>query len=221
MLRSILSIATAITASITNGLVKFTGPSAGSIRTITIPDADAIMARTDATQSLTGNQTLTTGNLIIGTTGKGIDFSINSHTVGMTSELLNWYEEGTWTPAIAFGGGNTGITYSVQSGYYTKVGRIVTLTGGLTLTSKGSSIGAVTISGLPYPTKSGPPYITAGASGIISYTANLTTLTGIFLFVDHTSSSLQLFTGANAAFTDTNFANTTTLYGISITYQTN
>jgi len=176
----------------------------------------SIVSHADTT---TKDITVSLGNLVIGTSGKGIDFSATAGTG--TSELLADYEEGTWTPALAFGGGTTGITYGARGGYYTKVGRLVTLTGGITLSSKGSSTGAATITGLPFPTKSGPPYLDPGASGVIASSANLTTLTGIFLFADHTSSTLQLLTGANAAFTDTNFANNTTVYGISITYQTN
>ena len=36
---------------------------------------------------------VSTGNLVIGTAGKGNDFSANTHAAGMTSELLDWYEE--------------------------------------------------------------------------------------------------------------------------------
>jgi len=64
-----------------------------------------------------GNTTVGVGNLIIGTSGKGIDFSATSGSG--TSELFADYEEGTWTPV-----GN-GITYSSASGTYTKVGRQV------------------------------------------------------------------------------------------------
>jgi len=166
--------------------------------------------------------TLTTGNVIVAN-GQGVDFSATPGTG--TSELLADYETGTWTPAIAFGGGTTGITYSTgnfaNTGYYTKVGNVVTLVGGLTLTSKGSSTGVATITGLPFATKSGPPYLGPEASGIVSNSGGLTTLTGIFLFADHTASTLSLYTGANVAFTDAQFTNSTTLYGISITYITN
>jgi len=57
MLKTVSAIATQIISSITGGLVKFTGPSAGSTRVITVPDANATMARTDAAQTFTGNQT--------------------------------------------------------------------------------------------------------------------------------------------------------------------
>jgi hypothetical protein len=97
-----------------------------------------------------GNNTLATGNLVIGTSGKGIDFSATSHPGGMTSELLADYEEGTWTPVLAFGGASVGITYAAQAGTYTKIGRLVTGRFVIVLSSKGASTGAATIEGLPF-----------------------------------------------------------------------
>lgn len=43
----------------TTGLMQITGPAAGQTRVVTIPDANATMARTDAGQSFTGSQTIT------------------------------------------------------------------------------------------------------------------------------------------------------------------
>ena len=77
-----------------------------------------------------GNLTLDAGNLIMGTSGKGIDFSATSEGSGtMTSELLNDYEEGTFTPTVTSVGG-TGIVYVAvgDTGTYTKIGRLVTFT---------------------------------------------------------------------------------------------
>ena len=74
-----------------------------------------------------GDVQISTGNLVIGTAGKGIDFGVASGSV--TSQLLDDYEEGTWTPVIADAGtgGNTATGNFV--GTYTKVGRKVTATG--------------------------------------------------------------------------------------------
>jgi hypothetical protein len=66
------------------------------------------------------------------------------------ANALDDYEEGTWTPAIAFGGASVGLTYVRNSGTYTKVGRKVTVCGDLILSAKGSSTGSVTITGLPF-----------------------------------------------------------------------
>ena len=52
----------------------------------------------------------------------GIDFSANANAAGMTSEVLDDYEEGTWTPTPVSG---TGITFTLASGRYTKIGNIV------------------------------------------------------------------------------------------------
>lgn len=99
--------------------------------------------------SRTGDQTIVDGNLVIGTSGKGIDFSITSHPAGMTSELLNDYEEGTWTPTI-IGTSTAGTaSYSTQNGTYTKVGRMVYFQCEL-IWSAGSGSGSLRISGLPY-----------------------------------------------------------------------
>lgn len=72
--------------------------------------------------------TLTTGNLIVAS-GQGIDFSATSHPAGMTSELLDDYEEGSFTPVLsdASTGGNVA-AIPVKSAYYTKIGRLVTFT---------------------------------------------------------------------------------------------
>ena len=77
--------------------------------------------------TLPGDVTLSTGNLVVGTAGKGVDFSANTHAAGMTSELLNWYEEGTWTPTVR--GSGTAGTYEIATNgcTYTRVGRQVTL----------------------------------------------------------------------------------------------
>lgn len=92
-------------------------------------------------------------NLRLTTTGKGIDFSATSDAAGMTSELLDDYEEGTWTPTLE-NTATTGVTtYSAaRVGWYTKIGRMVFITGRVQATDiTGPTTGDnVWISGLPY-----------------------------------------------------------------------
>ncbi len=64
------------------------------------------------------------GNLVIVNSGNGIDFSATAGTG--TSELLDDYEEGVYTPALNGMTGGT-VTYTTQTGIYTKVGRQVTV----------------------------------------------------------------------------------------------
>ena len=98
--------------------------------------------------SLPGDVTLSTGNLVIGTAGKGIDFSADPNPGGMTSELLDDYEEGTWTPALTAGTGS--ITSFTATGVYTKIGKQVTATCSATLTDNGTGGLFIRIAGLPF-----------------------------------------------------------------------
>jgi len=100
-----------------------------------------------------GDQTIVDGNLVIGTADKGVDFSASSHAPGMTSELLNDYEEGAWTPVIV---GSTGAgTYELAAEtncLYTKIGRQVTLVALIRLAAAvtGGGTGSLNITGVPY-----------------------------------------------------------------------
>jgi len=98
-----------------------------------------------------GDQTITNGNLVIGTAGKGIDFSIDPSAPGMTSELLDDYEEGTWTPTDASG---AGLAFATAAGWYTKVGRLVVATFRIIYPATANA-SASTIGGLPFVSGSG------------------------------------------------------------------
>jgi hypothetical protein len=86
-----------------------------------------------------GDVTIGSGNLVIGTAGKGIDFSAGAGG-NSSSNLLDEYEEGTWSPQIYYQ--NTtdqdNATNTTQTGYYTKIGRVVTLDFRLIWTITGS-----------------------------------------------------------------------------------
>ena len=97
-----------------------------------------------------GDQTIENGNLIIATSGKGIDFSATSHPAGMTCELLDDYEEGTWTPVLGGETSESGQSYTVQRGTYTKVGQMVTCNFDVVLANKGTITGDVALKGLPF-----------------------------------------------------------------------
>lgn len=137
-----------VRSNATTGILQIAGPGASATRTMTTPDANFTAARTDAAQSFTGDQTLSTGNLIQGTAAKGFNFTANSAAAGKTSQLLNWYEEGTWTPNQGSGLTVTG-TFS-SSGYYTRIGRLVTITGVVQATSVACSAFGVICTNLPY-----------------------------------------------------------------------
>lgn len=99
----------------------------------------------------TGDQTIVNGNLVIGTAGKGIDFSAATHAAGMTSELLNDYEVGTFTPVVSSASGTVTNVDNSNRGYYVKVGNLVYITL-YTGISTDASVGTsdLTIAGLPF-----------------------------------------------------------------------
>jgi hypothetical protein len=115
--------------------------------------------------TLPGDVTLSTGNLVIGTSGKGIDFSATPGTG--TSELLSDYEEGTWTPNI---GGTA--TYFAQTGRYTRVGRLVTFTGTIYINFLNTG-SLTTISGLPFTASQRSSIAFAEFSGVATLVASL------------------------------------------------
>ena len=69
-----------------------------------------------------------TGNLVFAS-GSGIDFSATANTsatgASTSSELLDDYEEGSFTPYIDREYGSPIVSYDAQDGYYTKIGRVV------------------------------------------------------------------------------------------------
>jgi hypothetical protein len=66
-----------------------------------------------------------------------------------SANLLDDYEEGTWTPVLRFGNATTGITYTTQSGNYVKIGNQITVSCEVQLSSKGSATGNATLGGFP------------------------------------------------------------------------
>jgi len=104
------------------------------------------------------------GNFVPKGTGNGINFTANTPAAGMTSQLLNWYEEGTWTPNK---GQCTVVGTFSSSGTYTRVGRVVTLRLNLSgSTSITCATGAQVTTNLPYASSTDTPalYINGGFS---------------------------------------------------------
>lgn len=75
-------------------------------------------------------------------------------------DTLDWYEEGSFTPALAFGGATTGITYTTQVGTFTRIGDRVYFEIEIVLSNNGSASGNVTVTGLPYAASSTTPCTT-------------------------------------------------------------
>jgi fibronectin-binding autotransporter adhesin len=98
------------------------------------------------TISLTGAATFS-DNIIIGTSGKGIDFSATAGTG--TSELLDDYEEGTFTVDFTMGSGSVTTSTSNNTASYTKIGRYVFVTGNIEINAASTPSGAMSFQ-LPF-----------------------------------------------------------------------
>jgi hypothetical protein len=150
---TVTGLVTAGSATITGAATV--GTTLGVTGVSTLASVGVTGAATVGTTLLVGtNATLTNGNVIIGTSGKGIDFSaVTGGTGTATANVLNDYEEGTFVPTIV---GNTiaGVgVYGDQNGRYTKVGRLVTCQIFVNWTAH-TGTGDMFIGGLPFATAS-------------------------------------------------------------------
>jgi len=103
----------------------------------------------DSTITLSsGNVSITDGNLVVAS-GHGIDFSATSDAGGKTSELLDDYEEGTFTPTFF----NLDVPSHVTTDHYsyTKIGRLVHIEFQFTVSSSINDVSGFRFS-LPFGT---------------------------------------------------------------------
>ena len=83
---------------------------------------------------------------------KGINFSAYATSGNPSSNLLDDYEEGTWSPVLSDGTNNA--SHSSQAGSYTKIGRMVRASASISLSSLGSVSGDLRIKDLPFSSTS-------------------------------------------------------------------
>jgi hypothetical protein len=150
-----------------------------------------------ATPTLTGDVSLTTGNIVVGTDGKGIDFSVAAGP-GATSSLLNDYEQGTHVPTVTTSiSGTISLYANWDTLSYTKVGRLVTIQGALIVQSVSSPTGAVRIT-LPYTCANLNDGSGSGSCSVIGNNMVSANASDLFGVTQETISYLELWVG-NAA----------------------
>lgn len=157
---------------------------------------------------VSGVTTLGTSGLLT-LTGGQIAFPATA-SISSNANTLDDYEEGTFTPSLLFGGGNTDLVASVSNGRYTKIGRIVAFTIYITLTAKGSSTGDATITNLPFTSVNGV------INPLASYFAIVSSVSGHAMPIVSTSTTTVLLrhltSGTTASnMTQANFNDTSTI----------
>lgn len=165
------------------------------------------------------NASIGTGNLAFSTAAKGINFTANTPAAGMTSQLLNWYEEGIWTTGMTADGGT--VTLSFDKLNYTRSGRIVTISGEIVVSAISAPTGDIYIS-LPFTNSAS----TSGRSGIwSSYLGVAYTFTGVPLgpmvgLMNGGATKMTIRVGNNAGGTAASgFLAVGTTFDLGFTYQ--
>jgi len=147
---------------------------AGSTDRLRITDGGSTVLYEDGgaaalTVEPSGDVTVETGNLVIGTAGQGIDFGATADGgVSTPSELLDDYEEGTFTPTS-----NTGT--SSTWGHYAKVGSIVHIWARWIFNATGAS---ATLTGLPFTSAAIGNQAGIMITNGVGWPANMTSCTG-------------------------------------------
>jgi hypothetical protein len=134
-----------------------------------------------------GDQTINNGDLVIGTAGDGINFTANTPAAGMTSQLLNWYEEGTFTPTVQGTTTAGTATYDFRIARYTRIGRMVQIEIAMQWNS-GTGTGNLIIAGLPFTVAANYASLTIGRTDSLALTAgNIATA-----YADASTSNISL-----------------------------
>ena len=150
-------------------------------------DSLALMAfKDDSTSDVvlagaSGDNFAVSHDILFTNSSKGVYLGVTSATA---SNLLDDYEEGTFTPTVYDSGGNT-MSLSTSQGYYTKIGRTVHFNFYIVLASSGNTFAGnqVYIGGLPFTSSNATNNVnmqqmvrsnvdsTSGYSEVISYIA--------------------------------------------------
>ena len=151
---------------------------------------------------------ITDGDLTFAS-GHGISFAADSSATDMTSELLDDYEEGTFTPTFnGTAGGASGVSYTSRLGWYEKIGNQVTchiLLDSASMTSVPS--GGATVTGLPFTSVNVTARYHSVNVGYCNYWASTEAPSGGYVTANTTY--INLVTGQSADVRD-NMAETVT-----------
>jgi len=203
---------TSISGYVVNGLTttNFSGDTSANNAFSLSPSSNSAAIVTNGTTKVGvasgGDVTLNVGNLIPSTAAKGVNFTANTSAAGMTSQLLNWYEEGTFTPTLVGTTTNPTVTYTRQRGRYTRIGRLVTLEVYVIWTAFSGGSGNVAIGSFPYTIDSNTGAYGGGA---------ISSFDGFTLSSARTSVGLQPIAGTTYA-TPTCFGSAVSTQSITV-----
>ena len=136
-----------------NGVV---GTIAASLGTIAVNGVGGGMLFTNTIEPTNGSSTRTDASINLGSSSYRFQNMFLSGSVYLggtgSANALNDYEEGSWTPTFLGSSSNPTVSYALQNGRYTKIGRLVYLN--FIIIASGTPSGGsgnLRIGGLPFP----------------------------------------------------------------------
>lgn len=199
--------------TVTGGVVLNTNLSSSATNLVMASNGTGeIFLRPQGLGVATGQLRITNAGIVL-VDGGGIQFPA-TQIPSAGANTLDDYEEGTFTPAMTFGGAAVGMTFSTASGVYTKIGRSVWTQVTMQLSAKGSSTGAAVLTGWPFTNsvQSQTPTLFAGYAnwaGLTSAPFGTLTTTSVAMF--------DFAATAQTAIDDTNFT-ATSVWRATVTY---
>ncbi|MEE8208754.1 MAG: hypothetical protein V3T88_07385 [Nitrosomonadaceae bacterium] len=150
---------------------------------------------------------------IVFATTKGLDMSANTGAAGEVSSVLDWFEEGTWTPTMLGTSGNAS-SYTTQWGVYTRTGNRVDYSCLVIISAKGALEGSLSVGGLPFTSATDTNATHSAAVGFSSSVVSVGTMTANIVSNSAAIEILQWSSGATGVVADTEVDTT---FGIGIT----
>lgn len=164
---------------------------------------DDVGAKVMAQIKLIADTARTAGEIPKLTTGgninvNGVAFPA-TQSASSNPNTLDDYEEGTWTPTL-LGSTTPGTpTYTVQYGFYTKVGRKVTLDFVVTISAKNDMAGNLQIGGIPFVSTSATGFRASGAIGYALGVTYSSEKTSIALWLSNGKSVIDVLQSGSAS----------------------
>lgn len=130
-----------------NGKIGTTG---GTVATSYLTDSGSAVPAAGVLSVLGGTNVNTGGGTSVVTVNLDDAIEVTSVSFDSGTNVLDTFVDDTaWTPALEFGGASVDMTYSTQTGKYSRIGDMVIFSLSIVLTAKGSSTGNCRIDGLP------------------------------------------------------------------------